>query len=49
MAATHTKMGSTQEEAENLQMEHKKFETTAAVRINRQFICDNFNFFEKQI
>lgn len=36
MAATHTKIGSTQEEAENLQMEHKKFETTAAVRINQQ-------------
>lgn len=36
MAATHTKMGNTQEEAENLQMEHKKFETTATVRINLQ-------------
>lgn len=49
MAATHTKMGSTQEEAENLQMEHKKFETTAAVRINRQslfvkiFLKNKFN------
>ena len=35
MAATHTKMGSTQEEAENLQQEHRKFETTAAVRAPR--------------
>lgn len=48
MAATHTKMGSTQEEAENLQMEHKKFETTAAVRINQQSLFVTILIFLKK-
>ena len=33
MSATHTSMGSTLEEAENLQKDHKKFESTANVSV----------------
>jgi hypothetical protein len=38
MANTHTNMGKTHEEAEKLQNDHKKFETTAQVSENNLYV-----------